>query len=249
MKRREFCAVSGGAIGSLMLGSACRPLITSAAGDGRLSARILSNVKTTGRGKIFLSAGGKRDAILLVPAKAANSAVPLLVFLHGAGQSATRMLEYLGSVPAETGVAVLAANSIDYTWDAVHNAFGPDVESLNSLLGQVFQKLLVDSEKLAVGGFSDGATYALSLGLINGDLFRRVVAFSPGFIVDGPPNGHTQFFVSHGTAAPILPIDQCSRVIVPRLRQRGYAVTFREFEGRHEVPEEVAREALSWVAQ
>src|SRR5262249_7421463 len=156
MKRREFCTVTGSAFGSLMLGSACRPLISSAAGNGRLSARIVSNVKPTVIGKLQLSAPEDRDPILPVPAKTASSAVPLLVFLHGAGQNASQMLEYLGSVPEETGVAVLAANSIDYTWDAVHNAFGPDVQSLNSLLTQVFQKLLVDSLKLALGGFSDG---------------------------------------------------------------------------------------------
>ena len=249
MKRRGFCAVSGSAIGSLVLGSACRPLITSAAGDGRLSARILSNVKTTVSGKISLSAGGERDAILLVPAEAANSAVPLLVFLHGAGQSAAQMLEYLGSVPEETGVAVLAANSIDYTWDAIHNAFGPDVQSLNSLLGQVFQKLLVDSSKLALGGFSDGATYALSLGLINGDLFKRIVAFSPGFVVEAAANGKPDLFISHGTHDHILPINSCGRRIAGSLKSKGYNVILREFDGDHEVPNEVAREALSWVAR
>ena len=67
-------------------------------------------------------------------------------------------------------------------------------------------------------------------------------------MVSGSPNGKPQFFISHGTADPILPIDQCSRVIVPALKRRGYDVTFREFEGRHEVPPDIAREGLRWVA-
>jgi phospholipase/carboxylesterase len=103
--------------------------------------------------------------------------------------------------------------------------------------------------RITLGGFSDGATYALSLGLRNGDLFPRVVAFSPGFIVEGPPHGTPRFFVSHGTADTILPIDSCSRRIVPALRQRGYDVTFREFDGGHEVPESIAREAMNWIAK
>jgi predicted esterase len=42
-------------------------------------------------------------------------------------------------------------------------------------------------------GFSDGASYALSLGLANGDLFTHVLGFSPGFMrvprhVGRPPN-------------------------------------------------------------
>ena len=233
-----------------MLGSNCsRVTSTPAAINGRLSARTLSNVKTTITGTVTLKTGAERDAILQVPAKAGNSAIPLLVFLHGAGQSAARMLEYLGSVPEEAGVAVLAVNSVDYTWDGINGSFGPDVQSLNSLLANVFRKVLVDPSKLALGGFSDGATYGLSLGLINGDLFTRIVAFSPGFMVDAAANGKPELFISHGRQDNILPIDSCSRPIVASLKSRGYQVTFREFDGRHEVPADVAREALSWMAR
>ena len=98
------------------------------------------------------------------------------------------------------------------------------------------------------GGSRARPLYALSLGLINGDLFRRIAAFSPGFIVHSSHHGKPEVFVSHGTADPILPIDRCSRVIVPALRRRGYEVTFREFEGGHEVPQEIAREAITWIA-
>jgi phospholipase/carboxylesterase len=250
MERRDFCVLTVSAVTSVVLGSACRNLIsTSAAGDGRLSERPLTSVKTTVRGKVQLKAGGERDAILLVPAKTGDSALPLLVFLHGAGQSAAQMLEYLGSIPEEAGVAVLAANSIDSTWDAINDSFGLDVQSLNGLLSQVFQKVLVDPSKLTLGGFSDGATYALSLGLINGDLFRRIIAFSPGFVVEGVANGKPELFISHGTHDRILPIDRCSRRIVASLKSRGYQVILREFDGGHQVPDNVAREALAWVAR
>jgi predicted esterase len=37
----------------------------------------------------------------------------------------------------------------------------------------------IDPARVAIGGFSDGATYALSLGLINGDLFKRVAPSHP----------------------------------------------------------------------
>ena len=118
---------------------------------------------------------------------------------------------------------------------------------LNRALEWVFERLAVDPSRLAIGGFSDGASYALSLGLANGDLFPRVVACSPGFVISAEPNGSPRFFLSHGTADQILPIDRCSRVIVPRLRSMGYDVTFREFEGRHELPPDIASEALQWM--
>ena len=60
-------------------------------------------------------------------------------------------------------------------------------------------------------------------------------------------NGRARFFISHGTSDQILPIDQCSRVIVPRLKSMGYDVTYREFEGRHELPPDIAVEAMRWM--
>jgi len=157
------------------------------------------------------------------------------------------MLRRIGAAVDEAGIAVLSPDSRNGTWDAIRDRFGPDVAYINQALERVFETVAVDPARVAVGGFSDGATYALSLGLINGDLFKYIVAFSPGFIVNGAPRSRPQIFISHGTSDQILPIDQCSRVIVPMLRQRGYSITFREFSGRHEVPPDVAREGLRFM--
>jgi phospholipase/carboxylesterase len=35
---------------------------------------------------------------------------------------------------------------------------------------------------------------------------------------------------------------------VPQLRRDGYDVRYREFNGRHTVPAETAREAVNWFA-
>ena len=112
----------------------------------------------------------------------------------------------------------------------------------------MFETVATDPARLCIGGFSDGATYAVSLGLINGDLFPRVAAFSPGFVIPGATHGKPRFFVSHGSADKILPIDRCSRVIVSRLQKRGYDVTFREFDGGHDIPPAIAREGMTWIA-
>jgi phospholipase/carboxylesterase len=142
---------------------------------------------------------------------------------------------------------VLAPDSRGSTWDAIRGGFGADVAFLNDELERVFAGVPVDPTRLAIGGFSDGASYALSLGLINGDLFPRILAFSPGFIIDRTPHGKPSVFISHGTADQILPIDQSSRIIVPALRRRGYAVSYRDFDGPHQIPPEIAREGLGWL--
>ena len=96
------------------------------------------------------------------------------------------------------------------------------------------------------GGFSDCASYALSLGLTNGDLFTHVVAFSPGFMAPAEEWDAPRVFVSHGAADTVLPVDRCSRRIVPALERAGYAVRYREFAGGHAVPPAIAREAIGW---
>ena len=195
----------------------------------------------------MLGLHNERDAILQLPANATQSSLPLLVMLHGATQSADDMFWYLGTAHEEAGVAVLAPNSRDTSWDAIGGSFGEDVANLNRALERVFEIVAIDPARIAIGGFSDGASYALSLGMINGDLFPSVVAFSPGFVVGGTPNGKPRIFISHGTHDHILPIDRCGRRIAATLISRGYDVTFREFDGDHEIPAPIAREGLKWM--
>ena len=85
-------------------------------------------------------------------------------------------------------------------------------------------------------GFSDGASYALSLGIGNGDVFGHILAFSPGVMQPATAAGKPRIFISHGTADQTMPIDDTSRKFVPRLKALGYDVVYREFDGRHSQP-------------
>ena len=64
-----------------------------------------------------------------------------------------------------------------------------------------------------------------------------------------PPDrvGHPQIFVSHGVRDQVLPIDRCSRPLVESLREGGYTVEYREFDGGHEMPEVIVRAAFMWA--
>jgi len=247
MTRRRFGSVAIGAFASFALGGACRTTESAPRDEARLTARPRENIKTTATATSTLGLNRDRDATLRLPATSADGPLPLLVLLHGAGGTGEGVIRRVGPAADETGVAILAPDSRDGTWDAIRGSFGRDVRFLDQALQRVFEIVSIDATRVAVGGFSDGATYALSVGLANGDLFRRIVAFSPGFIVDAPRQGTPKVFVSHGTADPILPIDQTSLIIVPTLRRRGYDVTFREFDGRHEVPPAIASEGLRWM--
>ncbi len=247
--RRRFGLTAGSVFASVVFGDACLVSTKSAEGaDGQLTVRPRPGVATTLKsGPLGLGTGG-RDGVIQMPSAVPDGNVALLVFLHGATQNGAGMLRRIGPAADQAGVAVLAPDSRAGTWDAIRGGFGEDVAFLNRAIAHVFERLAVDPARIAIGGFSDGASYALSLGLANGDLFPRVVACSPGFVIPAPAHGRPRVFVSHGTSDQILPIDRCSRVIVPRLRSMGYDVMFHEFEGRHELPPTIADEALRWMA-
>jgi phospholipase/carboxylesterase len=247
--RRRFALTAGCALAAAAVGEACLVATnTSAATDSRLTARPVSGAATSLKSGPLGLGSSDRDGLIQMPSSPATGPMPLLVFLHGATQAGAGMLRRIGPAADKAGIAVLAPDSRSGTWDAIRGDFGEDVAFLNRALEHVFQRLAVDPARVALGGFSDGATYALSLGLANGDLFPRVAALSPGFVITAEPHGRPRFFVSHGTADQILPIDRCSRVIVPQLKSKGYDVTYREFEGRHEMPPDVAAAAMNWIA-
>lgn len=189
-----------------------------------------------------------RDALLHVPpGLQPGEPAPLIVLLHGAGGEAAGGLSLLGSLAGTHGIVLAAPASRDSTWDGVRGAFGPDVQVINRALERIFSLAFIDPDRIAVGGFSDGASYALALGLANGDLFSRILAFSPGFAPPVPRNGKPRIFVSHGDADSVLPVDRTSRRLVPALKAAGYDVTYREFQGPHTVPAPIVQEAVDWL--
>lgn len=216
---------------------------------GRLSARPHPpSVEKPARGLLPLGLGGRRDGLLYVPrGYRVERPAPLVVMLHGAGGNARNALSPWQKLADEAGVLLLAPDSRGPTWDIiVEDEYGPDVAFIDRALAYVFEHYAVDPGRIAVEGFSDGASYALSLGLTNGDLFTHVLAFSPGFMAPAARRGEPKLFISHGVKDEVLRIDPCSRRIVPRVERAGYAVRYREFDGPHTVPADIAREALDW---
>jgi predicted esterase len=64
-----------------------------------------------------------------------------------------------------------------------------------------------------------------------------------------PRLGSPRIFVSHGMRDGVLPIDRCSRRILPELKRGGYDVRYREFDGEHSISLEIVLEAIGWFTQ
>jgi phospholipase/carboxylesterase len=215
-----------------------------------LTARPSPRIKPIKAGSHRVGSVDPRDGIIVIPPDcAAKSPCPLILALHGAGGNAHDALVPLRQAAEEVGIVVVAPDSRGLSWDATSaggGAWGRDVDFIDHALVKAFDSCSIDAARVAILGFSDGASYALSLGLANGDLFTHVIAFSPGFARPPGWRGKPRVFVSHGVDDPILPPVSCSRRIVARLRANGYDVTFREFAGDHSVPADVSGEAIEW---
>jgi len=215
--------------------------------NGRLSVRLSDPVQhatRTGPAPLADTGGGLR-ALTYVPEPVDAGPYRLVVLLHGAGGSARQGLQLMLPVAQSRRLLLVAPASVGATWDVLSSGFGPDVRRLDRVLSEVLGGYPVD--RMSIGGFSDGASYALSLGLTNGDLFDSILAFSPGFAAPMVTHGAPRVFISHGDDDRVLPIDRCSRRLVPRLRGSGYDVTYEEFHGGHEVPDDIVRRASAWL--
>ncbi|HVT41213.1 MAG TPA: hypothetical protein VHE78_19410 [Gemmatimonadaceae bacterium] len=218
--------------------------------DGaRLKARPNRKRAGAAPGLADLALDANRQCLLYVPPSyTAEKPAPFVLGLHGATQRAAGHMNLIRPYAEAAGLILLAIDSHGNSWDAIRGDFGVDIALIDAALTKAFDRCSVDPARACVEGFSDGATYAIALGRANGDLFRRTVAFSPGFVIPAEPHDKTRFFISHGTRDAILPIDRAGRPVVAELRREGFEVEFREFDGPHTVPPDIAKAAASWVA-
>jgi phospholipase/carboxylesterase len=203
-----------------------------------------------GPGTYPLGLDHSRDGLLYVPTRYRPGVpMPLFVMFHGAGGSAPSC-QYTFPMADEFGYLILAPDSRDErTWDIILGEYGPDVEFLQAAIQQTFSRCSVDRRSLAIGGHSDGASYALSFGIGVGDTFGHIMAFSPGVMNPAQAKGTPKIFISHGTGDTVMPIDDTSRTFVPRLQRLGYDVTYREYDGGHGVPPAVVHEGFTWLVR
>ena len=170
----------------------------------------------------------------------------LIVALHGAGGSPDSALEAFRGAWDVPGLVLVAPAAKGPTWTMLFSDQDLDLESVDFAVAEAWARCPIDRERLALGGFSDGATYALSLGVANGDLFPAIIALSPGGILADERRGTPRIFVSHGTQDDVLPIAGASDTIVPKLRAAKYDVTYRRFRGGHEASTATSAAAVRW---
>lgn len=237
------------------MAAACATAPVSAPSDGRLHAAPVEQAVQLPAGQHRLHAG--TDSLLYIPATLGPGPAPFLILLHGAGGKGDRMIRRFRDEADRRGLILFAPDSAGVTWDAVIDAgrrrtpaFSEDVARIDAALAEALAKVNADPARLGIAGFSDGASYALSLGARNSERFSGIFGFSPGLIVPGDVGPPRKVVITHGEQDRVLPVAVARDVLAPMLRTAGFEVELVLFRGGHELPDEVLAQVLEgWLGQ
>jgi phospholipase/carboxylesterase len=188
-----------------------------------------------------------RDGTLYVPKSyKPGTAMPLLMMLHGFsgwGENQKRLFD----LSEELGFILIAPESRDITWGKEAPGFDEDVRYLGAAFRHVGSLVNIDFDRVALGGQSDGAGYALTMGLAYGNTFNHVIVLAGGGLIEPiRRQGKPKIFIAHGVKDTTMPIEVSGRKNAAQLKNEGYDVTYREHEGGHGTPPEITHEAILW---
>lgn len=214
--------------------------------QSRPNRRVASATAPTGLQRLGIDS--PRDGLYYVPTCYEHKRpAPLIVMLHDAGGAAMDSIVPLQEHADRTGTILLAIESRGSTWDMVLSGMGIDVDFLDRALAKIFLLYSIDADHMAIAGFSDGASYALTLGVTNGEFFTHILAFSPGHLAPLSFHNSPKVFIAHGMRDEVLPAEATSRRLVPALKNVGMDVKYEEFPEGHIIPTLVVRKAFDWM--
>ena len=144
---------------------------------------------------------------------------------------------------------LLAIASRGTTWDLVtatravrgregparlDSLFGDDAGRVERALSSLLASPIVDRRRIVLIGFSDGASYALSLALANPQLVRGAVAIAPGFHLEpGAIDPSQRLFIAHSPEDRVLSFESSRDRIAGSLRNAGFDPAFHAYRGGH----------------
>lgn len=203
-------------------------------------------------GHVLVERGDSR-AVLLTPSEIDPAKrYPLITVLHGAGRQDEMLVKACRDEPEKRDALFLVPRSRLPTWDLIASPERPDLDFLEYAYDLIYRRYPVDPDRQALLGYSDGASYALSVGLSNPRIFRAVMGWAAGFIALDPafdPDAARKpaVLLEYGTHDELFPFDRVALPMRENLRKAGYTVEFRADQGgKHWPSADFLPEALDW---
>ena len=201
---------------------------------------------------VTVERSGCRAYVLPPPEVDPARPLPLVIVLHGAGRQDEMLVRAYADEPARRNALFVVPRSFRPTWDLIAGGEGEDLAFLGGLLGWLAARWPVDPARRALLGYSDGASYALSVGLSNPKHFAAIMCWAAGFIaVDTgnvePGDPKPRILLEHGTEDQLFPFDRVALPMRQALTEAGFDVTCRTDEGGIHWPSlEFQPAALDW---
>lgn len=199
------------------------------------------------------------------PVKSSDGPPPALVLLHGFGSSEQDLFGLADALDPRLFVvsvrAPLALGPGQFAWYRLNwTADGPvpvdpgesetSLQTLRQFLTSLPAAYGIDSNRLFLGGFSQGAIMSLAVALTQPQIVAGAVIMSgrvlPG-LVPGP-GPYPPLFVAHGLYDSVLTIAE-GRAVQELLQARQAEFTYREYPMAHEISLESWNDAVSWLAE
>jgi poly(3-hydroxybutyrate) depolymerase len=203
-------------------------------------------------GHVAVERGGSRAVLLTPPEIDPSRLYPLVTVLHGAGRQDELLVRACRGEPEKRDALFLVPRSLHPTWDLVACDERPDLDFLEWAYDLIYRRYPVDRGRQALLGYSDGASYALSVGLSNPHVFRAVMGWAAGFVAldptgIGPEQPKPEVLLEYGTHDELFPFERVAKPMRANLESLGYRVEFRVDEGgRHWPSGSFQSEALDW---
>jgi phospholipase/carboxylesterase len=194
---------------------------------------------------------------------------PTILALHGWGASAH---DLIGLAPALHGGRALVLcpqgplafeigeGYVGHGWFELSQVRPPSAadiarsaDQVRAFLAAAAERYPIERRKLVALGFSQGGVLAYELALRDPGRFAGLAALSswlPGELADSLPAqpGGENFpaLVIHGTRDPMIPVARAQESR-QRLVERGFSVTYREYEMEHGIGPEALRDLVGWL--
>lgn len=199
-----------------------------------------------------------------LPFEKKDSPAPLLILVHGYGSNEMDLFSFADELPDELQIVSLRApNELGYNsfawysinFDADQNKFSDldeakvSLDLISEFIDEYTSSNNVDSQKIFLVGFSQGAILSYSLSL-NTNKVQHVVALSgylnEDLVNENTTNKNVDYFCSHGTVDQVIPVEW-ARKAPEFLTKKGIENQFKEYPVGHGVHPQNFYDFRAWL--
>ncbi len=203
-------------------------------------------------GEVRVERGEARGVLLTPESYDPSQLYPLITVFHGAGRQDELLLKACRKQPNERQAFFFIPRSVAPTWDLIADGPPVDVEFLEYAWDLIYRRYPIDPAQRCLIGYSDGASYALSMALSNPGYFAAAMVWAAGFVLldrngYSPEGEKTRLYLEYGTHDQLFSFEEIALPMRDNLERAGHDVTFSVDEGGRHMPSgSFQSEALDW---